>query len=29
MSEFFAIVLGLAIFAVVGFIFWRMLKDIR
>ena len=29
MIEFFAIVLGLAIFAVVGFTLWRMLKDIR
>jgi len=29
MSEIFAIVLGLAIFAAVGLIFWRMLKDIR
>jgi len=29
MSEFFAIVLGLALFAAVGFIFWQMFKDIR
>jgi len=28
-GEFFAIVLGLAIFVVVGFTFWRMFKDIR
>jgi len=27
--EFFAILLGLAIFAVIGFTFWRMFKDVR
>jgi len=29
MGEILAIILGLAIFAVVGFTLWRMLKDIR
>jgi len=29
MIEFLAIILGLAVFAAVGFIFWQTLKDIR
>jgi len=28
-SEFFAIILGLALLVAVGFIFWQMLKDVR
>ncbi len=29
MLEFLAIILGLVVFAAVGFTFWQMLKDIR